>query len=256
MKRIEPKLSRRSRRVRYTMRKAIAAAIGFAIVLAVVVGDRLGLFGRRPPAAAGDHTRYHGKAFRVGRVIDGDTIDVDAPDGKHARTRVRLWGVDTPETKHPHKPVEHFGPEASAFTRRACRGRSVRLELVRASTRDRYGRLLAYVILPDGTMLNRRLVRLGYGYADPRYGHPQKAEFMRLQDEAKAARRGLWRNLRREDLPYYWRDKLKLPPPQPGGPARGRSPGPRDRAGGGPRRVCRGWTRASGPSCRCAPPAA
>jgi len=107
--------------------------------------------------------------------------------------------------------VQHFGPEASRFTRDACLGRNVRLQLEPRRTRDNYGRLLAYVILPDGTMLNRELVRQGYGYADPRYAHHLKAEFARLQNEAKRARRGLWKNVKPGDLPYYYRDKLTLP---------------------------------------------
>jgi len=60
--------------------------------------------------------------FRVQRVVDGDTIVLD--NGQ----KVRLIGVDTPETKHPDKPVEYFGKEASEFTRRMCEGKRVRLE--------------------------------------------------------------------------------------------------------------------------------
>jgi endonuclease YncB( thermonuclease family) len=74
----------------------------------------------------------------VKRVIDGDTIQMG--NG----TRVRLIGVDTPETVHPEKPVEYFGKEASAFTRRMVEGKRVRLEFDPANTlldnKDRYGR--------------------------------------------------------------------------------------------------------------------
>lgn len=84
------------------------------------------------------------------RVVDGDTIIVNI-DGK--KERVRLIGVDTPETKHPNKPVEYFGREASAFTKGMVEGKKVKLEYD-WQRRDKYGRLLAYVYLEDGTFLN------------------------------------------------------------------------------------------------------
>jgi micrococcal nuclease len=71
--------------------------------------------------------------------------------------------------------------------------------------------LLAYVFLPDGRMLNSVLVAEGYGYADPRYEHRYKASFARLQRQAMEARAGLWKDVRNEDLPYYYRESLKLP---------------------------------------------
>ena len=85
--------------------------------------------------------------------------------------RVRLIGVDTPETKHPNRPVEHFGKEAAAFTRRMVEGRRVRLEFDPAnaprshkdSTQQR--RTLAYVFLEDGTLLNAEIIKEGYGFA-------------------------------------------------------------------------------------------
>ena len=81
----------------------------------------------------------------VERVIDGDTIHVRV-DGN--RYTVRLIGVDTPETKHPTKPVQYFGQEASAFTKAALEGKRVMLQKDRiGDTVDRYGRWLRYVLL-------------------------------------------------------------------------------------------------------------
>ena len=99
---------------------------------------------------------------RVERVIDGDTIHVRV-EGK--RYTVRLIGVDTPETKHPTKPVQYFGREASDFTKAALEGKTVMLQKDRTGdTVDRYGRWLRYVLL-DGDNFNARLIRDGYAHA-------------------------------------------------------------------------------------------
>jgi len=210
-----PKLTGPQRRLLYLGRKGRYGAGVALVLLALFAADRLGLFGRPERLARGDAERYDGKSFLVVRVTDGDTLDVDVPDGKFSRTRIRLWGVDTPETKDPRKGVQHFGPQASAFTSAACEHATVTLKLAPGPTRDRYGRLLAYVILPDGNSLNAALIRDGYGYADPRYRHPLSREYRRLQDAAMRARRGLWKDVQPADLPYYYRDRLKLPLPRP-----------------------------------------
>ena len=198
-----PKLTGSQRRRRYALRRVGWALAAAAVLLAMYVADQQGIFGRIAGPVRDDFTRYHGKSFRVTHVVDGDTIDIDEPDRGAPATRIRLWGVDTPETKHPNKPVQHFGPEATVFTTRACEGKTVRLELLSGNTRDKYGRLLAYVHLPGGTMLNRELIRQGYGYADPRFPHPLTSEFQQLQAQARAADAGLWKDVKPEDLPYY-----------------------------------------------------
>jgi len=204
-----PPLSPRARRVRYALRRTAALLVPAVLAAALVLADAAGLFGRRPPP---DAERYDALACRVVRVLDGDTIDVEVTDGGEPTTRVRLWGVDTPEVAREGRPAMHFGPEASAFTRRACVGRMVRLTLEPGRrTRDKYGRLLAWVALPDGRLLNRLLVEEGYGYADPRFQHERMAEFERTQKDAMNAGRGLWADLSPTDLPYYLQGKLALP---------------------------------------------
>lgn len=121
----------------------------------------------------------------VERVVDGDTLLLDGGE------RIRLLGVDTPETVHPERPVERFGREASKFTRRLAEGRSVRLEFDQERT-DRYGRTLAYVYLEDGTFLNAEIIRQGYGFAYTRFPFRYLEEFRALEREARDARRGLW----------------------------------------------------------------
>lgn len=119
------------------------------------------------------------------RVIDGDTIELDGGE------RVRLIGVDTPETVDPRRPVQYFGKEASAFTRRMVEGKDVRLEQDQ-ETRDQYGRTLAYVYLPDGTFLNAEIIREGYGHAYVRFPFRYERQFVELEREAREKGRGLW----------------------------------------------------------------
>lgn len=132
-----------------------------------------------------------GDRFRVPveRVIDGDTIIVRL-DGR--RERVRYIGINTPETHHPHMAVQPYGPEATEANRGLVAGGDVVLELD-AEPRDKYGRLLAYVYLPDGTFVNAVLVEEGYAQVmtvPPNVRHAD--EFRRLEREARAADRGLW----------------------------------------------------------------
>jgi len=129
----------------------------------------------------------------VTHVVDGDTLDVDAPDPVRGKpfTRIRFWAMDTPEVWNVPKP-QYYGPEASAFTKSAALGQPVRLELEPTQTRDKYNRLLAFIYLPDGRMLNAELVRQGFAYADPRFPNSKQREFARLQKEAMKDRRGLW----------------------------------------------------------------
>ena len=95
--------------------------------------------------------------------IDGDTIVVKISG--HEET-VRFIGADTPETHDPRKPVQCFGPTAAAHTK-SLRDRQKRTSGRRPqdSDRDKYGRLLRYVYLPDGTLLNAELIRDGYAFA-------------------------------------------------------------------------------------------
>ena len=126
---------------------------------------------------------------RVERVIDGDTIQVRF---EHKRYTVRLIGVDTPETVHPTKPVQYFGQEASAFTKAALEGKTVMLQKDRTGdTVDRYGRWLRYVLL-DGDNFNARLIREGYAHAYRRFPFSKRAEFIRLEEQARQRGIGLW----------------------------------------------------------------
>lgn len=124
----------------------------------------------------------------VERVIDGDTIVVRS--GGRLET-VRYIGIDAPETVHPTRGVEPFGPEASDFNRRLVSGKRLLLEFD-VERRDRYGRLLAYVYV-GALFVNAELVRLGYARVRTIPPNDRHAElFLRLQEDAMRAGRGLW----------------------------------------------------------------
>lgn len=128
--------------------------------------------------------------YSVSQIYDGDTIGV-LMNGQVER--VRLIGVDTPETQRPGSPVECFGLAASDYTRRQIGPQSVRLASDPQSTnRDRYQRLLRYVFLPDGRLLNAEIIRGGYGFAYTYFPFDRADEFRSLQSEAMANSRGLW----------------------------------------------------------------
>ena len=121
----------------------------------------------------------------VVRVVDGDTLLLDGDE------RVRLIGIDTPETVDPRRPVQYFGKEAAAFTRRMAEGKRVRLDYDQERT-DRYGRTLAYVFLEDGTFLNAEIIRQGYAHAYTRFPFQYSDQFRAYEREAREQRRGLW----------------------------------------------------------------
>lgn len=125
-------------------------------------------------------------AYRVERVVDGDTLVLEGG------IRVRLIGVDTPETVHPNQPPEPGGQRATAFTRSAVEGRRVELTFDRERL-DRYGRHLAYVTV-DGDLLNEQLIRQGYGRATLQYNYSSamKDRFRAAQDHAQQEQLGIW----------------------------------------------------------------
>lgn len=124
---------------------------------------------------------------RVARVVDGDTIELEGGE------KVRLIGIDTPETVKPDTPVQPFGPEASAFTKQLLpEGQEIDLELD-AEERDRYGRLLGYVYLPDGTMVNAAIMDAGLAQVMTIPPNVKYADlFLTLQQDARSDGRGLW----------------------------------------------------------------
>lgn len=129
--------------------------------------------------------------YKVVKVIDGDTIDVQQ---NNEIGRVRLLGINTPESVDPRRPVECFGKEASKYMKSIASDQEVYLETDSAQSKyDKYGRLLAYVYLLDGQMLNRKMIADGYAYEytyDKSYKYQK--DFKEFQNFAKNEARGLW----------------------------------------------------------------
>lgn len=128
--------------------------------------------------------------YKVVKFDDGDTIAVDM-QGK--TETIRFIGVDTPETHDPRKPVQCYGKTASAFTKQLVGDSPVRLEADPLSgNRDRYDRLLRFIYLPNGTLVNEALVTGGYAFAITGFPHTKMDDFVRDEATAKAEGRGLW----------------------------------------------------------------
>ena len=125
------------------------------------------------------------ESFKVTRVIDGDTIEIEGGE------KVRYIGIDTPETADPRKPVQCFGIEASKKNKELVEGKTVRLEKD-ITDRDRYSRLLRYVWVDD-IFVNLELVKQGFASS---YAYPPdikyQEEFLAAEKEAREAKRGLW----------------------------------------------------------------
>ena len=159
-------------------------------LLTVLVASYLTLFSLSVSATASH--KPGPKWHLITRVVDGDTIIIDG------RESVSLIGVDTPETKHPQRPVEYFGREATAFTRKMAGGKRIRLEFDRANMqiahKDRHKRTLANLFLEDGIFLNAEIIKQGFGFAYARFPFRYLNEFRRLEREAGEESRGLWGN--------------------------------------------------------------
>ena len=164
------------------------------VVAAVLAGCGGGAAGPRLRTSAAERASWprapaDAVRARVERVVDGDTFV--ATVGGH-RERIRIIGVDTPETVAPGRPVQPYGREASGFAKHELTGRTVSLA-GDVEPRDRYGRLLAYVWLPDGTFWNALLA--AEGYAQQLTIPPNVAYaglFRDLVAEARRGDRGLW----------------------------------------------------------------
>ena len=166
-------------------RKPASIAVIF-ISLLIAVGQHYGWFDTLNDTVAPSQPGL----YRVTHFTDGDTINVDM---NGAVESIRFIGVDTPETHKPGTPIQCYGPEAAAFTKRLIGDKSVRLQSDPENTnRDRYDRLLRYVYLPDGTLVNQTIIEEGYGFYYPYFPFTKSQEFAAAQGRAQTAHKGLW----------------------------------------------------------------
>lgn len=129
-------------------------------------------------------------SYSIKRFIDGDTIEVNM---NGATETVRLIGIDTPEIHRPNTPVQCYGPQAAQFTKATIGSGKVRLQADPLNTnRDRYGRLLRYVYLSDGTLLQAKIISEGYGFAYTLFPFSRTQQFSDYERLAQMAGKGLW----------------------------------------------------------------
>lgn len=168
-------------------KKRIAIVV-LLLTLLVGFGQNRGWFGAAQQAV----TVNDPGLYSIDHFVDGDTIAVNM-NGKVET--VRFVGVDTPETHKPNTPVQCYGPEAAAYTKQliAAAGSKVRLQSDPNSTnRDRYNRLLRYIYLPDGTLVEQKLISNGYGFYYPYFPFTKSAQFADYEQAAQAGHKGLW----------------------------------------------------------------
>ena len=160
------------------------------VILAWALFNVGNLAGAGPNAHVAESREVEAAGRQVTHVVDGDTIVLSPKE------KVRLIGVDTPETVHPKKMVKCYGKEATEFTRSMVAGQKIRLALDDANAarqyKDRYGRTLGYVYLQGGMMLNAELIRRGFAHAYTRFPFRYLVEFRRLEREARGRGVGLW----------------------------------------------------------------
>ena len=175
--------------------------ITFPCVLHVYAGDSAkGYYSQVGKFSIPFGRKYDYNSVLVKRVIDGDTLLLETGE------RVRLIGIDTPEMHDSDKLyrdsrrmkqdvhlIKQLGYRAYEFTRRLAQGQLVRLEFD-TEKHDKYNRLLAYVYLKDGSMLNARIIEEGYASLMTIPPNIKYADlFFKLYHEARESRRGLWR---------------------------------------------------------------
>jgi micrococcal nuclease len=187
--------------------KRLIIALILAVILLAAVSERVRQSGQTGNIAVNpndDFANFHQKTFTVIKVVDGDTLDFDNPDDRLEPQRLRLLGIDTPETKKPGTPIMHYGPQATDETKKMCLGREVLILIDSISkTRDRYGRLLGYVLLDDDIILNEYLVENGFAYADLRFQHSYYKKYKSLAEKCRKKKIGLWKDLTEDQIPSW-----------------------------------------------------
>lgn len=142
----------------------------------------------------GINNKKRSNYYQVTRVIDGDTLAID-DNGEEKK--VRLIGINSPESVDPRRPVQCYGEEASQHMQDLAKGRLIQLEYDDSQGQyDKYGRILAYAYLEDGRMLNQIMIADGYAY-EYTYDKPYiyQSKMKTAETIARNSSRGLWSNV-------------------------------------------------------------
>jgi endonuclease YncB( thermonuclease family) len=177
--------------------------IGYLSLLALIAAaglDRWGRFGY----AGDDWAQFDRRAVVMDEVVDGDTFVAHLAGAASARITVRLLGVDAPDLL-----TSHWSTEAQRYLTARLVNREVILRLDGTQTRDPDAHLLALVYVTDGDCLNVDIVRDGQAYADRRVKHAMRSPLEQAERDARAKKRGMWRDLRDEDQPQWRREWLQ-----------------------------------------------
>lgn len=177
---------------RISKKHMFSSLLTVLIAVVVYVGQQQGWFNSATSSVSKGVATNQPGLYSINHFIDGDTIAVNMNGQSES---VRMIGVDTPETHKPNTPVQCYGPAAAAFTKSLIGSNKVRLASDSLSTnRDRYNRLLRYVYLPDGRMVETELLKGGYAFAYTSFPFSKSDEFVADQNTAKATNKGLWGN--------------------------------------------------------------
>jgi micrococcal nuclease len=173
------------RSLRYWRRHKFKLVILIVLIL-VVAATQSGWLGKSVQTAEQSQPGL----YSINHFIDGDTIAVNMNGNIET---VRMIGVDTPETHKPNTPVQCYGEAAAAYTKQLIGSKKVRLQADPLDTnRDRYGRLLRYIYLSDGTLVESQLINNGYGFAYTLFPFSKTEEFKADMQTAQNAHLGLW----------------------------------------------------------------
>jgi len=123
----------------------------------------------------------------ITRIVDGDTVVANI---NGTSEKIRIIGINTPESVDPRRPVECFGKEASFQAEKLLLNKQVILE--NYSERDTHGRVLSYIQLPDGTDFGLEMIESGYAYSFKSYSHDRLAFYNTVEKDARANEVGLW----------------------------------------------------------------
>ena len=187
----------------------LAAGVVFSVLQVISLNDRIqklenSATPRQEPILSDSQSYVHsnstkpstapqdGTKHQVSRVVDGDTVVLDTDDGG---VKTRIIGIDTPETVHPSKPVEYWGPEASARAKELLEGKTITIHYdpdPKHDTWDKYGRLLVYLELPDGSDFGLVMIREGYAKAYTKYSFSRQELYVSEMNRAMKAGVGMW----------------------------------------------------------------